>query len=314
MVGVSDEDRVTAGWVAAQVRRRVPAWARRRYQDWEDWEQDVWLYALRALANYKPGRVPFGAWAALCVERRLRRRVGRDARRHDRFWRPMPESPGGEPVSAELPARPERRPALAVWCEGGFAELRARSLTWRQRVALYLRLVEGEGQVVHRVRPRPDVAVAVLPHVARAVTNGAGVVAGEVHHARTHARPRRQLRPQLAAAPAPRAVAVEGVPPLVEQPHQFPPQHQLRAGRLLEEVAECLARGGVLSGGYGECGGLASGCGHWSPPSFSANASRNAASVFASATPSVTPQTSPSWLANSDTRGAPNPYTCATSR
>ena len=148
MVGVSETDKVTAGWVATLVRRRVPAWAKEAYQTREDWEQDVWVYVLKALRDYRRPQIPFAKWAGLCVELRLKRRVNRAAYRHASRWVQMPELPGedgtAEPLSAHLPDRPPApRPALAVWCEDGFARLRSRSLTWRQRVVLYLRLVEG---------------------------------------------------------------------------------------------------------------------------------------------------------------------------
>jgi DNA-directed RNA polymerase specialized sigma24 family protein len=131
-----------APWVAPWTRRCVFAWLVREV-GWDDVLSEAWVLIVKAARRWVPGRgTEFESFAKGAIRRFLHKRLT-DGRRNRRAWAEMPVAPdtgAGLDQSAPCGRGVERDDLLAGWCHD--APLRG-ALSWRERVVLYLRAVEG---------------------------------------------------------------------------------------------------------------------------------------------------------------------------
>lgn len=136
---VLDFDRWLPGLVA-----EVPEWLRIRLGR-DVVEQDIRLAVVKAAHDYDPVAypgVPFAAFAFNGVRLAMRgfgHQLGKP-----QAWQTMPAADDGAGIDGEIPDHREPCPdrLLRAWCDEDYARQRE-CLSWRERVLLYLRTVEG---------------------------------------------------------------------------------------------------------------------------------------------------------------------------
>jgi DNA-directed RNA polymerase specialized sigma24 family protein len=132
-------------WIRSVIRKRIP-WAlvNRHGQDY--YEQEGWITLWLAAQKYDPQRFPnieFGAYATFCLHRRYTRL--RKVQFRDQFQVQWPRDRDGDQVldPADYFTPPDQyRTMLGVWCDRTYRRQRGAALSWRQRVLLYLFVVE----------------------------------------------------------------------------------------------------------------------------------------------------------------------------